>query len=136
MRKTILPRFLLTGSLLACLLAGPAQAATVWTNWTSSTAGANGTGSAIGTLGGITVSYAGEVDAAVVNGTSPIWAPNTTFIGGTVSTSPSSVGDEISLNGSFTGSNTITFSAPVVNPVFAIWSLGAPGAPARFTFTA
>ena len=32
--------------------------------------------------------------------------------------------------------DTITFSKPVVNPVMAIWSLGAPGTTASFNFTA
>jgi hypothetical protein len=80
------------------------------------------------------VNYAGELDSAVTNGTSAIWLPNSSFIGGTVTTSPSTVGDAIFLNGSFTGTNTITFNSPVVNPVFAIWSLGQPGFSASFTF--
>jgi len=88
----------------------------------------------VGTLNGGTVNYAGELDSAVTNGTSPIWSPNASFIGGTVTTSPSTVGDAIFLNGNFTGINTITFGSPVVNPVFAIWSLGAPGISASFTF--
>ncbi len=64
------------------------------------------------------------------------WAPNSSFIGGTVTTSPSIVGDDIRLRGSFTGTNTITFASPVENPVFAIWSLGNPGLAASFTFNA
>jgi len=70
----------------------------------------------------------------VTNGMSNIWAPNTSFIGGTVTTSPSTVADDIRLNGSFAGTDTITFDSPIVNPVFAIWSLGAPGLGASFTF--
>src|SRR5690349_15404282 len=83
------------------LLAVPASADTTWTNWTSATVGAPG--SAAGTLGGVNVSYAGEVDSSVINGLSTIWAPNTSFVGGTVTASPSIVGDDIRLNGSFTG---------------------------------
>jgi len=116
------------------LLAVPASADTTWTNWTSATVGAPG--SAAGTLAGVNVSYAGEVDSSVINGLSNIWAPNTSFVGGTVTASPSIVGDDIRLNGSFTGTNTITFSTPVANPVFAIWSLGAPTVPASFDFNA
>ncbi len=119
--------------LLAVSVAAPAFAATVWTDWTSATAGAPG--SAAGTLNGVTVTYGGEVDSAVTNGSSPDWAPNSSFIGGTVTTSPSTVGDIIFLNGNFTGTDTITFASPIVNPVFAIWSLGAPSAPASFTFS-
>ena len=116
------------------VLSTPAFAITTWTDWTSAQGGAPGTAS--GTVNGIAVTYSGELDSAVINGTSPIWAPSTTYIGGTVTTSPSTVGDAINLNGSFTGVNTITFATPVVNPVFSIWSLGQPGLNASFTFDA
>jgi hypothetical protein len=46
------------------------------------------------------------------------------------------VGDDIRLRGGFAGINTITFASPVENPVSAIWSLGAPGIAASFTFAA
>jgi hypothetical protein len=126
----------LIGTLMAVsfLSAAPAFAVTVWTDWTSSVAGAPG--SAFGQLTAVGVSYTGELDSAVINGTSPIWAPNSSFIGGTVTTSPSSVGDAIFLNGSFTGTNTITFGSALANPVFAIWSLGQPGLTASFIFNA
>jgi hypothetical protein len=128
----------LLGSLMAVSLLSttPAQAATIWTDWTSMTVGANGGGSATGSVGGVGVSYSGELDASVINGSSTIWAPNSSFIGGTVTASPSVVGDDLRLNGSSTGTNTITFASPVENPLFAIWSLGAPGAQASFTFNA
>jgi hypothetical protein len=134
--KRIMTSCALPGAVMSVLLlsAAPASAVTTWTDWTSSTAGAPG--SASGSLGGGAVSYAGELDSAVTNGTSTIWAPNTSFIGGTVTASPSTVGDAIFLNGSFTGTNTITFASPLVNPVFAIWSLGAPGLSASFNFNA
>jgi hypothetical protein len=119
---------------ISFLFVASASAATIWTDWTSATAGAPG--SAAGSLGGVGVSYLGELDAAVINGTSNIWAPNSTFTGGTVTASPSVVGDDIRLNGTFTGTNTITFASPLVNPVFAIWSLGAPSVPASFIFNA
>jgi hypothetical protein len=125
----------LASSIAAVLLfAASAQAATIWTDWTSATGGFPG--SASGTLSGVGVSYTGEVIGSVLNGTSNIWAPNSSFIGGTVTTSPSIVGDDIRLRGAFAGTNTITFASPVENPVFAIWSLGAPTVPASFTFAA
>lgn len=117
---------------LPFLFVSSASATTIWTNWTSATGGAPG--SAAGSLGGVGVSYSGELDGATTNGTSPIWSPNSTFTGGTVTASPSTVGDDLRLNGSSTAVNTITFASPVTNPVFAIWSLGAPGLPASFTF--
>jgi PEP-CTERM motif len=105
---------------------------TTWVNWTALTTGTPG--SATGTLGAITISYSGELINGVINGTSGIWSPNSSFIGGTVDTSPSAVNDDLRLIGTSAGNRTITFSSAVVNPVFAIWSLGAPTVPASFTF--
>ena len=132
-------RTLLIASALVMLLglaAIDAQAATIWTDWESATASLTASGSASGSLNGVGVSYTGEVRGSILNGISTSWSPDTSFIGGTVTTSPSVVGDEIQLQGSFTGPNTITFASPVQNPVFAIWSLGAPGVPTSFTFDA
>jgi len=116
------------------LVAPPALASTMWTDWTSATLGVNGGGSATGSVGGVGVSYSGELDSAITNGSSNLWSPNSSFIGGTSTTSPSTVGDDLRLNGSFTGVDTITFASPIVNPLIAIWSLGAPGISATFTF--
>ena len=136
----MLRKFEVRTILLGCLMtvitlfAPTTFAATTWTDWTSA---ANGSpGSASGTLNGVAVSYSGEVGGPVINGTSNIWAPNSSFVGGTVTASPSTVNDDIRLNGSFTGTNTLTFASPLVNPVFAIWSLGDPTHPATFTFNA
>jgi len=107
-------------------------ATTIWTDWTAITLG--DPGSASGTLGSTTVTYSGEVTGnSNINGTSTIWNPESTYIGGVVDTSPNSVGDHIALNGSST-TGTINFSAPIVDPVIAIWSLGQPGSTASFTF--
>jgi hypothetical protein len=123
-------------SLAALLAAAPAGAVTIWTNWTSFTAGAPG--SAAGSLNGDAVSFSGQVlSNSVVNGTATNWAPNTSFIGGTVTASPSVVGDIITQSAAgFTGPNTLTFATPVTDPVFAIWSLGQPGVAATYTFDA
>lgn len=117
---------------LSLALASPAAAATIWTDWTQAAAGHPG--SATGTLDGITVTYSGDLHGAVTNGTSNIWLPSTTFVGGTIDTSPDVVGDDLRLVGDVTTTNTITFSDPVTNPVFAIWSLGRPGFAAAFNF--
>ena len=133
-------KFGLRTALLGCLItvtslcATATSAATTWTDWTSAAVG--NPGSAAGTLNGVQVTYSGEVGGSVLNGTSNIWAPNSSFIGGTVTTSPSTVGDDIRLLGAFTGTNTLAFGAPLQNPVFAIWSLGQPGLAASFTFNA
>jgi len=130
----LIPRRTLLGSamLLVMISVAPAHASTIWFDWTVATAGAPGTAS--GSAGGINVTYTGELDGFVINGLSTVWAPNSSFIGGTVTASPSVVGDDLRLNGNFTGVNTITFNQAVVNPVMAIWSLGAPGLAATFTF--
>ena len=112
----------------------PGLAATEWTNWTAATAGAPG--SASGTVGGVNITYSGELDDFRISGNSGIWSPNSSFIGGTVTASPSVVNDDLRLNGSFTGgTSSIAFASPVENPLFAIWSLGA-GTVASFTFNA
>jgi hypothetical protein len=127
---------LLSVALIGLAVSPALQAATIWTNWTSDTLGTPG--SASGSLSGITVSYSGEVNGnTVINGTSTDWSnPASSFIGGTVTTSPSTVGDIITENGTFAGTNTLTFASAIVDPVFAIWSLGSPSAPASFTFNA
>jgi hypothetical protein len=131
------PRFACAAALAMALslFATPLSAQTVWTDWTSASAGTPG--SAAGTLNGVVVSYSGEVlGNTVVNGSSGVWNPSTSFVGGTVSVSPDVVGDIITLAGSFTGTSTLSFATPIANPVFAIWSLGQPGGPASFTFDA
>ena len=110
-----------------------ASASTIWTNWTGAQTGTPG--SATGTVSGISVTYAGQLTGFAITSNSGIWSPNSSFIGGTVDTSPSVVNDDLRTTGTFTGTNTITFGSPVTNPVFAIWSLGAPGLSAAFHFT-
>jgi hypothetical protein len=110
-----------------------------WTDWTAFTAG-NLTGTATGTADSVVVSYAGQVGSnSVVNGVggNTSWLPASTFSGGNISNGPAPNRDNITLTGGTgTGVNTITFSSPVVDPVMAIWSLGAGGAPASFVFLA
>jgi hypothetical protein len=99
-----------------------------WTTWSSNSAGT------IGGLG-ITTTYSGQMDGISSAGY-PSWMPTSTFSGGTVGNPPPSSGHMIQLTGGTTSVDTITFSKPVVNPVMAIWSLGAPGTTASFNFTA
>lgn len=126
--------FFLPGAMLA--ICAPVSALTVWTDWTAATPGASG--SASGTLGTIDVSYSGQVlgNTSVNGEAAGTWAPSSSFVGGAVDTSPAVVGDMITLNGGGAGTHTLTFSSPVTDPVFAIWSLGQPGFAASFTFDA
>src|SRR5438093_843084 len=94
----------LTGTAIGGVLAFsavPAFAITAWTNWTSATIGSPG--SARGTLNGVDVRYSGHVTGAVTNGTAGDWAPDSSFIGGTVTASPSTVRDIIYLTGAYSG---------------------------------
>jgi len=128
---------------LTFLVSTDASADTIsWTNWTAFVAG-NLTGTAAGIINAgttIDVSYLGQVGAnSVVNdvGGNTSWLPASTFSGGSVSNGPSPNRDNITLNGGTgTGVNTVSFSVPVIDPVMAIWSLGAGGTPASFVFTA
>jgi PEP-CTERM motif len=120
----------LLGAVMVCVPA--AQATTVWTNWTAATNGAPGT--ATGTVGSVGVTYTGQLNDFRIANNSGVWSPNSSFIGGSVDVSPSSVNEDLRTIGTFTGTNSIVFSTPVLNPVFAIWSLGQPGLQAAFNF--
>ncbi len=119
----------------AVLLAGgslvamqSAVASTIaWASWSNPVAGST-TGSAQAAFGatGLTAGYAGELRALVAN--YPSYAPAATFSGGTVGNAPPQANGIVQIfGGTAAGTNTITFSSAVVNPVMAIWSLGQPG---------
>jgi hypothetical protein len=130
------PLVLSLSALLFCAASAttPVHADTIaWANWTTGVAG--NPGSASGTLaGGITVTYAGQTGGLT---TTPSWTPVGTFSGGPVGNAPPSTAS-IALEGTSAGAvpimETINFSSPIVDPVFAIWSLGAPGDTASFDF--
>jgi len=100
-----------------------------WTNW--STASAGNPGSASGTAGTITVSYSGQTSGLT---NVPSWTPASTFTGGVVGNAPPHT-PTIQLQGGSALTETISFSSTVVDPIFAIWSLGQVGAPASFDFS-
>lgn len=107
-----------------------------WIDWISATDGALGSASGqIAADSNVSVSYTGEVTAdTTLDGSYPSWGPFQTFSGGTVGNSPT-IHDIIGLSGGSSATNTITFSTPVINPVIAIWSLGASGTKASFVFS-
>ena len=114
-----------------------AAAATIsWTTWESFSTGYPSGGTAVGTTSplGVTVSYSGELDNLFFN--YPGWGPAGTFNGGTVGNASPPSGGIIQLVGGNATTNTLTFSAPVVNPILAIWSLGQGGNTSSFNFTA
>jgi hypothetical protein len=116
----------------ACAVSVPALAhadTIAWTNWSSASAGAPG--SATGSIGGLTVTYSGQTSGLT---NVPSWTPASTFTGGPVGNAPPHT-PSIQLEGGLPSLiETITFSSAVVDPVFAIWSLGAGNAPASFDF--
>lgn len=140
--KAVLARLKLPFAALLCgLLATTSVSAAVisWTDWTARTVAASG--SATGTItlpssSTIGVSYAGQVIAQTNVGDTgnPSWLPASTYADGSVVDNAPPVGNLIALQGGNTNVNTLTFSAPVVDPVVAIWSLGQPGLPASFVF--
>jgi hypothetical protein len=95
----------------------------IWTEWQTFRASPSA-GSATGFLSGpgISVNYSGEVQNLYSG--YPSWGPGGTFNGGNVGNAPLSSDGVIQLYGGSATVDTITFSAPVANPVFAIWSLG------------
>lgn len=111
---------------LAAAFAAPAGAQANWATWTAATPGtATGT---ISTSGGpVGVTYTGDITFAQLNGTGTnYWVPTTTFSNSTSGAGPTTP-DMIAMSGGQgTGTNTITFSAPVNNLFMAIESLG-PG---------
>jgi hypothetical protein len=95
-----------------------------WTTWDSTSGG---------TAGPIHVTYAGPAVSVQTN--YPSYMPASTFADGTiVSNAPTAANNILQIMGGNTTTQTITFSQAVVNPVFAIWSLGAGGTPASFVF--
>jgi hypothetical protein len=122
--------------LAACAVSAPALAhadTIAWTNWSTATAG--NPGSASGTIGSITVSYSGQTSGLT---SVPTWTPTSTFSGGPVGNQPPNA-SSIQIEGTTPGTpvitETITFSSTIVDPIFAIWSLGQSGDPASFDFS-
>jgi hypothetical protein len=103
-----------------------AQAAHIdWVMWINNTAG---------TLPGVTVTYSGELAGISL---APQYTPASSFTGGPVDNAPAATDDSIILRGGGGDAavvDTVTFSQALLNPVFAIWSLGQGGGPADFNF--
>jgi hypothetical protein len=120
-------------ALVAAALAasGLAHSATIdWNTWTS-----NSTGTIDSTP--LTVTFTGETSGGWFNNY-PSWTPSTTWADGTVvSNAPVASNGTVRLQGGGGDAavvDTITFSQAVVNPVFAIWSLGPATPTPSFNF--
>jgi len=124
---------LLVGAALAAAALGSmttANATTVWTDWTFGTVDSV-SGTASGLMGGIAVSYTGEMQC--LNCYASNWSPSSTWEGGPVTNAPPD-NSGIQLFGSYGATDTVSFSSPVTNPVLAIVSLGQGGLSASFNF--
>jgi hypothetical protein len=127
----------------AALAAAPAaQAAISWTDWlTVSIPGNSATGVITPSSGpAINVTLDGPNAGGSTTNTFVI-GPASTYIGGVVTEAPCTgavtcTGDLINIPGATPGANTLTFSSAVVNPVFAVWSLGDADNTATLTFAA
>ncbi|HEX4577874.1 MAG TPA: PEP-CTERM sorting domain-containing protein [Edaphobacter sp.] len=100
-----------------------------WASWSTDTPG--NPGSATGTVGAFTVTYSGQINQLT---NVPSWTPASTFTGGVVGNAPPHT-PTIQLTGGSTLMESINFSSTVVDPIFAIWSLGQPGVAASFDFS-
>lgn len=115
----------------------PAHADTIaWTTWSSSTGGTNtnpagAAGSATGTLGGVTVTYSGQLQGLQSN--YPSWN-SAAFTSPTIANAPPPGNGAIQMEGGSSYNETITFSSAITDPVFAIWSLGQSGEQAEYIF--
>lgn len=126
------------GLMAATLLTVPiaAQAALAyWTDWTSV---AGDQKSAIGTMGGVTVSVTSSVamngPSQTGSGTNYWTEPNASdrpYTGGSVSNAPTA-SEQIALNSANTV--TVTFSSPISTLYMALLSVGQPGLQVTYDF--
>lgn len=110
-----------------CLPDARRTAAGRWATWSSN----DGLG-VYGTLGGSSVSYVGSYLASYGVGGIDFWNPASPYTQGGL-TAPTNT-SFIQVNSPIRG--TIVFGAPVVNPVFALISVGQGGVPVSYTFNA
>lgn len=114
---------------LAAISLHPCLAQSIqWTDWTNWTFGRPG--SAVGTIGGVSVSYVGEATGAQTSTGTLYWLPASSFGGSNAPATP----DIIQLVGNYTGANVITFSQPVRDPAVALLSIGSSTTPVDYTF--
>jgi hypothetical protein len=120
-------RFLIAGisSLIVIGSASVAAADVItWTTWDSASTG---------TAGGVAVTFAGPAES--LQQPYPSYTPTSTFADGVVvDNAPTPANGILQVFGGSDAVQTLTFSSALVNPVFAIWSLGQSGQTASFVF--
>lgn len=93
----------------------------VWTHWNSI-----GSNSVSGLLGGVNVTYSGEVDPSTTinNLGTYFWTPDATFTNSLTPLSPDT-SDMIRLGGGLGITSILTFASPVTNLIIDVASLGS-----------
>lgn len=126
-------------------VAAPAAGAQTiqWTDWTAMTAGPTN-GQAQGTMGGIGVTYTGELQSGsqLSSGGTEYFNPTgshpfsaSTYADGAATNGPGANPGFIQLtDGNSQVVNTLTFDAPVNNLFFALISVGQNGLPVNYSF--
>lgn len=116
----------------ALAVSGLAHSAAIdWNQWSSNTA-TTVDGTITTSSGPVGVSFSGDLGGGYYTAY-PSWLPASTWADGVVvSNGPS--GGIVRLLGGNATVDTITFAAPVTNPVFSIWSLGQGSVTASFDF--
>lgn len=147
-RLTTSPFKLITRCVAVLLVSGSALTAMAGTqpidyvNWSSDSV-AGGSGSVYGTLlGGIGVTYSGEVAFDQLNNSGTYWYTDQSQVPGSgieytanpVIASTPATSDMIAINGYPGYTDTFTFSKPVVDPVMLLVSLGQPSVLTTYTF--
>jgi len=125
MKITSLKAAAIAGAFVLSATQAVVAAPITWATWSSNTAA---------TAGSVNITYSGQL----IGLETISWGPTATFSDGAViDNAPPPNSSMVRLTGGTnTGTNSIAFSQTVVNPVFAIWSLGQPGNSANFTFDA
>jgi hypothetical protein len=129
MHKRTFCLLLLIVALAVCpaAFAGPVS----WTVWSSCTPSS---GVDTGTMGGVGVTYTGEIDFCNQSGVGNFnyFIPTSTYTSSTVSNAPTD-GGMIAISGT-PATHTFTFSSPVTNLVLSEVSLGQPGLAVIYNF--
>lgn len=107
------------------------EAGVEWTDWIAATdnyPSTNAFGQFGGAFAGVSVNYVGAAFGTQTSGGADYWSPAAPYVAGPVTNPPPPI-DGVVL-GDFTNTHTLTFTAPVTNPVMAIAGLGHdPGSP-------
>jgi hypothetical protein len=98
----------------------------VWADWTTYTIGEDGGAAATLNLAdaSVALTYSGQLYNAQADRGLPYWTPDTAYKSTVVLNGPPAI-DNIMLAGGDNRTHTLTFSAPVTNPVLAVLSLGS-----------